>query len=150
MPHHTQRTIMTTKPPHPTPAQAEAWTPHQLPGFMGLAGPLWTRREGEGWAYGLQVQSQHLNPAGLLHGGALLTLMDHALSTVAWAAAGRVPCLTLQLDSQFLDKVGEGGFVVVRGRVTHQTRGLIFVQGSAAVDAARVLQAQAIMKVLRP
>ena len=135
-------------PSHTLPSQG--WTPHSLPGFMGLAGPLWTRREDAAWVYGLQVQRQHLNPAGRLHGGALLTLMDHALSTIAWEAVQRMPCLTLQLDSQFLDSVGEGAFVVVRGKVTQRTRGLVFLQGSATVEEAPVLQAQAIMKVLRP
>ncbi|QKV55639.1 PaaI family thioesterase (plasmid) [Comamonas antarctica] len=117
---------------------------------MGLAGPLWTRREEGGWAYGLQVQRQHLNPAGVLHGGALLTLVDHALSTVAWQALQRQPCLTLQLDSQFLASVAEGGFVVVRARVTQRTRSLLFLQGLATVEEAPVLQAQAIMKVQPP
>ena len=127
-------------------AQAQGWKPHELPGFMGLAGPLWSRREGDDWAYGLQVRAQHLNPAGMLHGGALLTLVDHALSTVAWQAAGRVPCLTLQLDSHFLASVAEGGFVEVRARITQRTRSLLFLQGLASVDGAPVLQAQAIMK----
>lgn len=129
---------------------ANDWKPHTLPGFMGLAGPLWTRREEGGWAYGLQVQRQHLNPAGVLHGGALLTLVDHALSTVAWQALQRQPCLTLQLDSQFLASVAEGGFVVVRARITQRTRSLLFLQGLATVEDAPVLQAQAIMKAQQP
>ncbi|WP_159917794.1 PaaI family thioesterase [Pantoea sp. 18069] len=127
---------------------SQGWKPHELPGFMGLAGPLWSRREDAGWAYGLQVASQHLNPAGMLHGGALLTLMDHALSTIAWQAAQRTPCLTLQLDSHFLASVGEGGFVEVRAQVTQRTRSLIFLQGLATQAGAPVLQAQAIMKVV--
>lgn len=126
------------------------WKSHTLPGFMGLAGPLWTRRGAQGWEYGLQVQSQHLNPAGMLHGGALLTLMDHALSTVAWQAMERQPCLTVQLDSHFLGSVAEGSFVVVRAQVTQRTRSLLFLQGRATLDEAPVLQAQAIMKAVRP
>jgi acyl-coenzyme A thioesterase PaaI-like protein len=127
---------------------SQGWKPHELPGFMGLAGPLWSRREDQGWAYGLQVQSQHLNPARMLHGGALLTLMDHALSTIAWQAAGRLPCLTLQLDSHFLASVAEGGFVEVRAHITQRTRSLMFLQGLASVEGAPVLQAQAIMKAV--
>ena len=126
----------------------QGWKSHVLPGFMGLAGPLWSRREDQGWAYGLQVQSQHLNPARMLHGGALLTLMDHALSTIAWQAVGRVPCLTLQLDSHFLASVAEGAFVEVRARITQRTRSLLFLQGLASVEGAPVLQAQAIMKAV--
>lgn len=127
---------------------AQGWKRHDMPGFMGLAGPLWSRREGETWAYGLLAGPQHLNPARVLHGGALLTLMDHALSTVAWQAAGRRPCLTLQLDSHFLASVQEGDFVVVRAEVTHSTRSLLFLQGRATLREAPVLQAQAIMKAV--
>ena len=130
--------------------QAQGWKPHELPGFMGLAGPLWSRREGDDWAYGLQVQAQHLNPARLLHGGALLTLVDHALSTMAWQAAQRQPCLTLQLDSHFLAGVGEGAFVEVRARIMQRTRSLLFLQGLATAEGAPVLQAQAIMKAVEP
>lgn len=129
---------------------SSGWKSHQLPGFMGLAGPLWSRREGDDWAYGLQVQAQHLNLARLLHGGALLTLVDHALSTMAWQAAGRQPCLTLQLDSHFLAGVGEGAFVEVRARITRRTRSLLFLQGLATAEGAPVLQAQAIMKAVEP
>lgn len=129
---------------------SQGWKPHQLPGFMGLAGPLWTQREEDGWAYGLRVAREHLNPAGVLHGGALLTLMDHALSTVAWQALERQPCLTVQLDSHFLGSVAEGSFVVVRAQVTQRTRSLIFLQGRATVEGKPVLQAQAIMKAVRP
>ncbi|MNW00850.1 Thioesterase superfamily protein [compost metagenome] len=96
------------------------------------------------------MQAQHLNPARLLHGGALLTLMDHALSTIAWQAAGRQPCLTLQLDRHFLTGVGEGAFVEVRARITRRTRSLLFLQGLASVEDAPVLQAQAIMKAVEP
>lgn len=129
---------------------SQGWKPHQLPGFMGLAGPLWSRREDADWAYGLQVQPQHLNPARLLHGGALLTLLDHALSTIAWQAADRLPCVTVQLDSHFLGAVAQGDFVVVRGQLTRRTRSLLFLQARAQVGETLVAQAQAIMKAVAP
>ena len=31
----------------------DGWKPRTLPGFAGLVGPLWTRKEDDGWAYGL-------------------------------------------------------------------------------------------------
>ena len=31
----------------------EGWKPRTLPGFFDLVGPLWTRKEGDSWAYGI-------------------------------------------------------------------------------------------------
>jgi len=92
------------------------WKRRDLPGFMGLAGPLWTRREGDAWAYAVLAQEAHLNPAGVVHGGALVTLLDHAISSVAWEACARQPCLTLQLDTHFVGPVRAGQLAQARPR----------------------------------
>lgn len=124
------------------------WQVRALEGFIAHAGPLWARREGEGWAYGFAIGPQHLNPAGVVHGGALLTLVDHAMSTVAWEAAGRVPCVTLQLDSHFAAPVGAGQFVEARAQVVRRTGSLVFMRGELQVGGSLVLAAQALMKPL--
>ncbi len=126
------------------------WKLLELPGFIGQAGPLMTRRVAGEWVYGLQVRATHLNPAGVVHGGALSTLMDHAISTVAWEACGRVPCITLELNTHFLSAVREGQLVEARATVTRRTRSLVFMQGQLTVNGDAVLSAQAIMKVATP
>ena len=126
--------------------EAQHWRQRELPGFMGVAGPLWSRREGGSWAYGLLLAHSHLNPAGVAHGGALLTLIDHVMSTVAWEASGRTPCLTLQLDTQLLAPARAGQFVEARARVVRRTHSLLFMQGSVTLDDAPILVAQAILK----
>lgn len=126
------------------------WKVLGLPGFMGQAGPLMSRRDAGEWVYGLQTTGTHLNPAGVVHGGALATLMDHALSTVAWEACGRVPCITLELNTHFLSAVRPGQLVEARATVTRRTRSLVFMQGQLTVNGDAVLSAQAIMKVATP
>ena len=126
--------------------EAQHWRQRVLPGFMGVAGPLWSRREGGSWAYGLLLAHSHLNPAGVAHGGALLTLIDHVMSTVAWEASGRTPCLTLQLDTQLLAPARAGQFVEARAQVVRRTHSLLFMQGSVTLDDAPILVAQAILK----
>lgn len=128
--------------------EAEGWKPRELGGFMGAAGPLWTRREAQGWRYGLLVEARHLNPAGAMHGGALVTLFDHVVSTVAWEACGRQACVTLQLDSQFLAAVKVGQFVEAGASVEHRTRGLMFMRGQLSAGGQTVLSGQAILKVM--
>lgn len=130
-------------PPH------SGWKARSLTGFIDHAGPLWTLREAGGWAYGFAVEPQHLNPAGTAHGGALLTLMDHALSTVAWEACGRSPCVTLQLDSHFVGPVRAGQFIEARAAVTERTGSLVFLRGELRAGDSLVLTAQALMKALK-
>lgn len=134
----------------PDSLAAAGWKPRTLPGFMGVAGPLWTHRsDGEGWHYGLLAAPSHLNPGGVVHGGALVTLIDHVISTVAWEAMGRATCLTMQLDTHFLAAVREGDFALARAEVVHKTPGILFLRGVVTVRQAPVLQAQSVMKVIR-
>lgn len=128
--------------------EAAGWKSRDLPGFIGLVGPLWTRRETEAWAYGLRMEAKHLNPAQRVHGGALMTLIDHAISSVAWEVSGRKPCVTIQMDSQFQGAALEGQFVEVRVQVTQQTGSLCFARAEMTVGAQLVMSAQAILKKL--
>lgn len=127
---------------------AAGWKSRELPGFIGLVGPLWTRREGETWAYGLRMEAKHLNPAQRVHGGALMTLMDHAISAVAWEACERRPCITVQMDTQFLGAALQGQFVEVRVKLTQQTGSLCFARAEMTTGTQLVMSAQAILKKL--
>lgn len=127
---------------------ADGWKERALPGFMGTAGPLWTRREADGWAYGLLATPAHLNPADMVHGGLLATLIDHALSAIAWEAAGRRPCVTVQLDTHYLAAGRQGQFLQARGQVLRKTASLVFVQGTVSADGCMLVSATAVLKVL--
>ncbi|KLN53575.1 PaaI family thioesterase [Variovorax paradoxus] len=116
-------------------------------GFMSSSGPLWAAREGQGWVYGVWSTDAHLNPAGFVHGGLLATLVDHAISTVAWECAGRTPCVTVQLDAQFLAPVSPGVLIEARAHLVRRTASLLFMRGLLQVAGQEVLVAQALMKV---
>ncbi|MEO8279404.1 MAG: PaaI family thioesterase [Ideonella sp.] len=127
---------------------ANGWRQRALPGFAGLIGPLWTRKEGDQWAYGLLATAEHLNPAGVVHGGLLTSLVDHAVSAIAWQAIGRRACVTVQLDTQFLSAARAGQFLEARGRVVRATSSLVFMQGSISVGDAEIVSASALMKII--
>ncbi len=128
----------------------DGWTARTLPGFFGLVGPLWTRREANGWAYALLAEGRHTNPAGLVHGGMLSTLADHALSTIAWAANERKPCITIALDVRFFSPARPGDLIVARGEVVRQTAALAFMQGTLSVGNAPIATASAILRINVP
>ena len=102
------------------------------------------------WLYGLLTGPEHANGNGVVHGGVLMAFADHGLSFLAWEAAERAPCTTIQLNTHFLDAIRPGEFIELRGEVTRRTRGLIFVRGGiVAHHAERVRDVGAVDGIWR-
>ena len=122
-----------------------------LPGGLGFP---WAKRVDGLWRYGLPTTAEHTNDNGVLHGGVLMAFADHGLSLLAWEAAQRAPCTTIQLNTHFLDAIVPGEFIELRGEVTRRTRGLVFLRGvvgALGADAIRDVGAvDGIWRVLRP
>lgn len=137
-------------PTHTTDAlSAAGWRLRASPGYAGRFGPLWTLKEEAGWAYGVLATAEHLNPAGAVHGGVFASLLDHALSAIAWEALGRQPCVTVQLDTQFLQAAREGQFLEARGRVVQATGSLVFMHGTVRHAGQALCEGSAVLKRLR-
>ncbi len=124
------------------------WREHQPPGLMTALGPLLSRREGDSWAYGLRLDSRHLNQAGIVHGGTVTALLDHALSTIAWEHSGKVACVTVQLNTSFLRTAKPGELLSARGSVTHSSGSMLFLDGTLRADDTLIATGQAVMKRL--
>lgn len=137
------------RPLPPFDPSLAGWRQRTLDGFIQLVGPLWCRCDEGEWKYGLLTEAKHANSARVIHGGLLATLMDHALSAIAWEAAGRLPCVTIQLDTQFISAVRLGAFIVARGRVTRQSSTLVFMQGTLLVGENEVATGSAILKIIK-
>lgn len=133
----------------PETLAAAGWKVLDMPGHMGAMGSIWLFPREDGlWLYGLLIEAKHLNPAGIVHGGVLLTLADHAMSSVAWLHKQRQPCVTLQLDSQFIAPAKAGDLVVCDARISHSTRSMVFMRVELSVQQQLVLTGQGIMKLL--
>ena len=48
------------------------------------------------------ISENHLNAAGITHGGYLSALIDAGAGTAAHRAAGNAPCVTISLDIKFI------------------------------------------------
>ena len=133
---------------------ADGW--RALPGaaMPGGLGVPWAKKDDKGWMYGLLTGPEHANPNGGVHGGVLMTFADHGMSLLAWEAAGRTLCATIQLNTHFLDGIKPGEFMEMRGEVTRRTRSLVFVRAMIAVrgaDETRDVGAiDGVWRVLRP
>jgi acyl-coenzyme A thioesterase PaaI-like protein len=128
---------------------AEGWRLMRSGAMPAGIGFPWSKRSDDGWRYGLLTTPEHANPQGALHGGILMTFADHGLSLLAWEAANRAACTTIQLNTHFLAAVRPGDFVELRGEITRATLGLVFVRGKLSVGERDVAAVDGIWRVFR-
>lgn len=140
----------------PTPPNAShaalvdaGWRSVALPGYFSLIGPAFSREEDDGLAYALPVGASHMNPAGVLHGGVVTSLLDQVLSMIASRATDGAPCFTLQLDVNFLAAVRQGQTLEARGQVMRASSSLVFTRGTASVGGGLVATASALFKAVQ-
>ena len=83
--------------------------------FGGLAGPFYSRRQGDELSLGLRIEERHCNSRGTCHGGLLATLADIALGyacALASDAGGeRRNFVTVDLSLQYLASTHVGDWV---------------------------------------
>lgn len=140
----------------PSPAfdpRAAGWKPLPAEGYPALVGPFWGRREpGEAarraWRYGFIAEPRHTNLGGVVHGGMLMSFADDVLGITVWEAAGRRPCTTVQLNTQFVSPARIGEFVEGRAEVLRATRTVVFVRGTLQVGDRTVAAADGVWKIL--
>jgi acyl-coenzyme A thioesterase PaaI-like protein len=108
---------------------AHGWRAMPSAALPASLGAPWARKMEGQRLYGLLTGPEHVNPNGVIHGGVLMAFADHGLSLLAWEAAERTPCTTIQLNTHFLDAIKPGEFIELRGEVVRRTRGMVFVRG---------------------
>lgn len=107
----------------------------QHPGFAELVGfEVFPESDGTGKAQ-LIVAERHLNPNGVVHGGALFTLVDTAMgaSLMQRLDEGEI-CATLQISMNFLRPVVSFDVVECEARVVNKGRRFANVRGELYVQ----------------
>jgi uncharacterized protein (TIGR00369 family) len=117
-------------------------------GFMALVGPMYQRRDGDDVIFGFRVAGKHANRRGVVHGGMMMTFADHALGRLVRAQSGQTATATVSLNADFLTGPRAGDWVECRGRISRQTRSLVFVKGEVSVDGEIVMAATGVWKKL--
>ena len=80
------------------------------PGFMKHNGGVLFRTVSETeYEFKSTINENHLNAAGITHGGYLSALVDAGAGTAAHRSADSAPCVTISLDLKFIgaSKVGD-------------------------------------------
>jgi uncharacterized protein (TIGR00369 family) len=116
--------------------------------FGDLVGPIWKHEEGERLRFGFVVAPKHLNRAGNLHGGMLMTLADQSMAMTARKATGGKRHATIELNTQFVGGVRLGEFVEAHPEVVRATRSVVFMQAKMFVGTRVVVTTSGIWKIL--
>ena len=80
------------------------------PGFMKHNGGVMFRNISEiEYEFKSTINENHLNAAGITHGGYLSALIDAGAGTAAHRSAENAPCVTISLDLKFIgaSKIGD-------------------------------------------
>lgn len=126
---------------------AADWTRREMKGIPASLGALWTQRAEDGWRYAVQLDESHANAQGFIHGGVLMTFLDHAMSLLIWEAAGRAMTSTVHLDSHFLSAIRPPAFVELDAEILKQGRTTVFARGVLRVDDKAVMEATGVWSI---
>lgn len=116
-------------------------------GFIGHNGPYyWRKLESGNTEFGFLSDQRHVNPNGVLHGGAVLGFLDTILGDVVVRQVRR-PCATIAFDSRFLAAAKPGVWVTGKADIRRITRTLAFVDGEAWAGGTLLMTASGVFRV---
>ncbi|WP_298303066.1 PaaI family thioesterase [uncultured Erythrobacter sp.] len=119
--------------------------------FETASGPFFMRREDDGsYLSAFRAEERHMNGAGSMHGGCLMTFADFALFAIATDEMVDQMGVTMNLSSDFLGAAGPGALMEARGEVTRGGGKTIFIRGLITGDAKPVLSFTGIIRKFSP
>ena len=119
------------------------------PGFMKHNGGVLFRAISEiEYEFKSKVNENHMNAAGITHGGYLSALVDAGSGTAAHRAAGNVPCVTISLDLKFIGISKLGDEIIGHTKILKKTKTLIFLFCELKCNKKIITSASGIWKIL--
>ena len=120
------------------------------PGFMKHNGGILFKTIAENeYHFKTTIKENHLNAAGITHGGFIATLIDAGAGTAAHKSAENSPCVTISLELKFISTVKLGQELVGVTKIQKKTKSMIFLTCELTVKDKIVATASGIWKILK-
>ena len=98
------------------------------PGFMKHNGGLFFKTISENeYQFKTIIKENHLNAAGITHGGFIATVIDAGAGTAAHRVADQNPCVTISLEIKFISQVKLGQELVGKTKIQKKTKSMVFL-----------------------
>lgn len=120
------------------------------PGFMQHNGGLLFRNITETeYEFKSIIKENHLNAAGITHGGYISALIDAGAGTAAHRASNNATCVTISLDLKFIGASKVGDEIVGKTKILRKTNTLIFLFCELKCNNKIIASASGIWKILK-
>ena len=120
------------------------------PGFMKHNGGVLFRTISETeYEFKSMISENHLNAAGITHGGYLSALIDAGAGTAAHRASDNAPCVTISLDLKFIGASKAGDEITGYTRILKKTNTLVFLFCELKCNDKIITSASGVWKILK-
>ena len=120
------------------------------PGFMKYnGGVLFRTMSDTEYEFKTTISENHLNAAGITHGGYLSALIDAGAGTAAHRTSGNAPCVTISLDLKFIGASKVGDEITGFTRILKKTSTLIFLFCELRCNNKLITSASGIWKIIK-
>ena len=120
------------------------------PGFMKHNGGLLFKTINDReYQYKSIINENHLNAAGITHGGFIAAFVDAGAGTAAHRAANNSPCVTISLELKFISAVQLGQELVGNTKIQKKTKSMVFLTCELTAGNKIVATASGVWKILK-
>ena len=119
-------------------------------GFMKHNGGVMFRNISESeYEFKSVINENHLNAAGITHGGYLAALIDAGAGTAAHRSADNAPCVTISLDLKFIDASKKDDEIIGHVKILKKTKTLVFLFCELKCNDKIITSASGVWKILK-
>jgi len=120
------------------------------PGFMKHNGGLLFKIISENeYQFKTTIKENHLNAAGITHGGFISAVVDAGAGSAAHKSAGNNPCVTISLELKFISAVKLGQELIGTAKIQKKTKSMVFLTCELKASNKIVATASGIWKILK-
>jgi len=119
-------------------------------GFMKHNGGLLFKTINEHeYQFKTTIAENHLNAAGITHGGFLAAFVDAGAGTAAHRASSNSPCVTISLEMKFITAVRLGQELTGKTKIQKKTKSMVFLTCELTVGNKIAATASGVWKILK-
>ena len=119
-------------------------------GFMKHNGGVLFRTISENeYEFKTTIKENHLNAAGITHGGFIAAFVDAGAGTAAHRVADDSPCVTISVELKFISVVKLGQELIGNTKIQKKTRSMVFLTCELTAEDKIVATASGVWKILK-
>ena len=119
------------------------------PGFIKHNGGLLFRKISDTeYEFKTTVNENHLNAAGITHGGYISSIIDAGAGTAAHRVTNSSPCVTISLDIKFIGATKLGDEIIGFAKILKKTKTMVFLICHLRSKEKMIASASGVWKIL--